>query len=103
MNHFENSISNSERIPQQTSIRSPFCFSGKFLIFETLSIFVEVLHIYWTNSTIHFNKDALNQKYKQNEMGVARITHRSHKDTHRILTFWRRIFFQILAHPVFKM
>ena len=21
----------------------------------------------------------------------------------RILTFWRRIFFQILAHPVFKM
>ena len=25
------------------------------------------------------------------------------KEICRILTFWRRIFFQILAHPVFKM
>ena len=46
-------------------------------------------------NTGHINKRSCNVS---NE-----ITHASALPSSYALTFWRRIFFQVLAHPVFKM
>ena len=63
------------------------------------------LETIWRSSGLQFLEWQDSQKYSENKIPFLNVRTVAHTlmNAFSILTFWRRIFFQIFAHPVFKM